>query len=159
MKHRFWFLVIALTLVTSPALALPCLGKLERGADHYRLVNGTKCWYVGERVPSKSEFTMKRKEVVRRDDRSKMGPRPDNATPAVALVAPPQAVPAEVWEPSAEWFMADRRDAIAALCGNPCRVGYASPSGRVQDAFDNLMALIIFDPRQATAWRSALVRQ
>lgn len=161
MRHRFWFAVIALTLATSPALALPCLSKdqaLRRGeSPRYRVVDGQRCWFAGERRPSKDEFTVtKRKEVVRHVPRPRVGPNPHKATPAVASipVQPPQA---DAWEPSAEWYMADRRDAIKALCGDPCRVGYPSPSTRVRDAFDGLLALILFDQRSVSSWRAAMV--
>jgi hypothetical protein len=72
---------------------------------------------------------------------------------------PSQAVPEAPWEPSAEWYMADRRDVIAALCGDPCRVGQPSPASRIQNAFDGLLALIVFDQRSVSAWRAAMVGQ
>lgn len=168
-RHSFWFLLITLTLVTSPALALPCLGKLERGASHYRVVDGVKCWYVGDRVPSKAEFT-KRKEIV---DRSRLAPlTAEKITPPVTRAKtvsapapmPPAAAMAMVepggpWVPPAEWFTADRTDVIDALCGTPCRVGYPSPAHHVQDVFDSLLMMMIFDRRQASAWRAALIGQ
>jgi len=85
--------------------------------------------------------------------------QPNMTLPAVAIVPVqlPPAASTEQWVPPAEWFMVDRRDVIAALCGTPCRVGYTSPAGRVQNAFDSLMALIIFDQREVSAWRAALV--
>lgn len=165
MKHRFWLAVVALTLASSPALALPCLSKGQAvkrtDSPSYRVVDGQRCWYVVDYVPSKAEFVQpKRKEVVRHADRPKMVPRADKTTPAVAsapvVVQPPQAEePAQ--EPSAEWLLADRSQAIEALCGNPCRVAGASPSVRVQDAFEGLMVMMLFDRRSATAWRAALV--
>lgn len=158
---QFLFAAVALALTATPALALPCLSKAQAIArddgPRYRLVDGQRCWYVVDRVPTKTEFTRaKRKEVVRRADRSKVGPRPHKTAPAVARAPVAQPPRAEPEEPSAEWLAADRSQAIEALCGDPCRVG-GTTSERVRDAFDGLLALMMFDQRSASSWRAALV--
>lgn len=163
----FWGAVagaVALALAwASPASALSCLTKAQAlkkiESPGYRVVDGQRCWYVVDYVPDKAEFAQpkRRKEVVSHVSRQRPGP--DKATPAVArapvVVQPPQASE-PAWEPSAEWYVADRSQAIEALCGTPCRVGSTS-AARVQDAFEGLLALIAFDRRSATSWRAALV--
>lgn len=67
-----YFLIVAIALAAvaiSPtaASALPCLTLSEVKAKHpgefarYRQVEGERCWYVGDRTPSKNEFAMKAK--------------------------------------------------------------------------------------------------
>jgi hypothetical protein len=139
---RIIITALAIAFATQ-AQALPCLGKLERGAASYRVVDGVKCWYVGERVPSKSEFSKpKRKEVVRSESRRRVvSSSTDSAPPAEATTAqaePPQAEDA---------WMAAERPAILfeALCGDRCDelngkdAGQApTPAERVADAFKHL---------------------
>lgn len=163
-RHSFWFLLITLTLATSPAIALPCLSKadaLRRGENpHYRLVNGERCWYVGRSRPSKEAFVpTKRKEVV---DRARLAPLTDKTPPAVAraqVKLPPAPVVEKEWVPPAEWFAVDRDAAIDALCGTPCIVRSPEPPPvtRIRDVFDELLTLMMFDRRRADTWRAALV--
>lgn len=127
----------------SSAYALPCLNKLERGADHYRIVDGAKCWYVGERRPGKDEFAPRnRKEVVRRADRSQVVSRPDNAKPAAASkLAPLQAL---VGFDESAWMKAERPEYLfEALCADRCgelrgKVARVSSADRVKDAFESI---------------------
>lgn len=168
-RHSFWFLLITLTLATSPAIALPCLSKgdaLRRAVNpHYRIVDGQRCWYVVDYVPSKAEFIQpKRKEVV---DRARLAPLTEEKAAApvarAQVVRPPvqlpPAVAEEVWVPPAEWFLVDREAVIDALCGTSCLVVEPEPppAYRIQDAFDGLRAMIMFDRRGAESWRAALV--
>jgi hypothetical protein len=148
--------LILYCLGASHALALPCLGKLERGADHYRIVHGTRCWYVGEEVPDKSEFARpKRKETLRETVPHR---RQSAASPGAASLRPRLAaqdsadVPNVVASDGAlpfpqaqadEWLAADRTDAMAALCGGPCPdlSGAEEPPpaiARIQEAFEAL---------------------
>lgn len=136
-------ILIAGMFLSTCAHALPCLGKLEKGADHYRIVDGAKCWYVGERRPGKDEFApRKRKEVVHRADRSQVVSRPDNAKPAVASkLAPLQAL---IGFDETAWMKAERPDYLfEALCADRCgelkgKVARVSSAERVKDAFESI---------------------
>lgn len=131
--------------VTTCAHAVPCLAKLERGADRYRVIDGQRCWYAGDRVPDKAEFSAKRKEVVRH-----ARPARTAAHKTVPAVAESRAeVPKE--EAADPWLEMKRLQGRDALCGGEeaaCpdfrRMPPAGSSAeRVREGFDDLMAAVV----------------
>lgn len=144
-------LVAGAVLVTltfcSPAHAVPCLGKLERGADRYRVVDGQKCWFAGDRVPDKAEFSAKRKEVVRHARPARIAAH--KTVPAVAE-SRVEFVPAKE-EAADPWLEMKRLQGRDALCGgeeSACpdfrRMPPAGSSAeRVREGFDDLMAAVV----------------
>jgi hypothetical protein len=127
--------------VTTCAHALPCLGKLEHGADRYRIVDGQRCWYiVGERVPEKTRFTKpKRKEVVRRAEPN----RAVHKTVPAAAKSMAEFVPAKDDADDA-WLEMKRLQGRDALCGG---IDAACPdfsaAEHVRESFDALSAAVV----------------
>jgi hypothetical protein len=130
-------MLFALALVgANAAQARPCESLATVQKKHpgqyarYRSVDGQKCWYVGKRVPAKSEFVIKRSESGLSDARNRGASQPQAVTarerPAPTLLGMQGETSAKGrdlagWrEPGTATYDEQINDAFLALCGGTC---------------------------------------
>lgn len=114
MKHSFWFALITLTLVSSPAFAASKADVAAAGCvtdfdtvrkahrvDHlrYRLISGQKCWYSDVALAAKKAASKVATSIPRRVIKSII----------IKAVQPPIDPPVE-----------DLDSIFLNLCGGPC---------------------------------------
>jgi hypothetical protein len=115
--------IMALLMLTTSAQARPCESLATVQKKHpgqyarYRSVDGHKCWYVGKRVPAKSEFVVA-KSNPRAGAKPNLGNTRHEPTPAARGASEGRTVgsiPA-----TGATYDEQINDAFLALCGMPC---------------------------------------